>query len=51
MTLYDSFTASGTEIAVITPTTPVSLVYDVDLLHGLTVVVATAACDITIGLE
>lgn len=50
VTLYDSPTASGAVLAVVTPTAPISLVYNIELQHGLTVDVATAACDITIGL-
>ena len=50
VTIYDNDAASGTEIAIIKPTAVGTLTYDVTLENGLTVVVATAACDITIGL-
>ena len=50
ITVYDSPTDSGTELAVITPSAPVPLFYGTVLAKGLTIVVATAACDITVVL-
>jgi hypothetical protein len=50
ITLYDSATDTGAEIAVIEPSATGTLFYGVELEHGLTIVVANAACDITVTL-
>ena len=51
ITIYDSATGSGTKIGTITvPTSPqpVTLDYNLATKNGLTIVVATAASDITV---
>jgi hypothetical protein len=51
ITIYDSTTGSGTKVATIDSTSAIgSLFYDVQLLNGLTIVVATGtAADITVS--
>ena len=54
VTIYDNTTNSGTKIGTITvPASPmpVTLIYDVNFVTGLTINTATAASDITVAFS